>query len=204
VQADVTVSQFFPFTRQLTREQEEVLEQATAQSNSIIQALLSLVGVVNGRLGLGHPAGDDLAATTTPSLVDNFYLAWATVKFTDINQLGAGSSSPVTVTHNFNLPVYTFATPGPSTISLCNVRWIEVGWQRGDKTETSAGSRTTTYAAPTVGPTYAIANAQTFSILREVGDPITSNSIDLRFHCSVEPTDEEPIYVDFLMIPAVR
>ena len=197
-QLPLTVPQSLTPTRTFSRDQQDVLEVVSGWLQSIIQNLLEGHRTANGELGFGHPAGDENVDTDIPALLDNMRGSWITFKFNTLASLGAA----INIVHNLDVPTTTLTTPGGNTTPP-NVRWILDNWIYGDKTETVPGTPTIGNDPP-AGNNLLASNLQTGQIWFVMGDAVTRISLDLRFHSSVVPQAGTPLYVDFLIIPAVR
>jgi len=198
-QLPLTVPQSLTAPGRFTRDQQDVLDTVSGWIQSLTQIMLEGHRRANGELGFGHPAGDELVDTAFPAFIDNMRGSWTTLKFTATSDLGAA----ITINHNLDISTTTLTTPGGTTTPP-NVRWILDNWIYGDKTETVPGTPTIGNNAPSGLGSISGVNQQTGQIWFQMGDTVTNNSIQLRFHSSITPQTATPLYVDFLIIPAVR
>ena len=182
----------FPNLAGLNEEQQEVLRMVSDAFESFTRQLQLNMDTVNQQIGFGVAPGDE----NEVGVGDNIQGTWHTVKFT-----GAGNilGEAVVVTHNQDLPVVEFTTPA-STSTMPNVRWLFANWHVGDRTDD--GGQTLVNEPP--GTNFVEVQSLGFNILHVQGDPVTRNSITLRFYSEVAPSSAEPIYVDFFLVPAVR
>ena len=142
---------------------------------------------INGHLEFGYPD----AAITNGQLV-NMRGSWVTITLATVNDLGTGSNSAVAGLCTHNLDVQTHTVVGATnTETQLNVRWMVWGWTYGDFTGA---------VNPQVAAT---ANATHVSCHYRVGDAITTNAIDMRFHSDITPVAATPLKVDLFFIPAL-
>lgn len=141
-----------------------------------------LEAIINGELDFGYP--DD--GTGAQQLL-NLRGAWVTVTLTSSAELGTGASSPITFTHNLNLPVQQNAAGD----DLPNVTWPIMRVVYGDKTGANA--------APAPG-----ANARHTSIHFNLGDSVTADAIQLRVHSGLTLGATTPLNIDVFFHPAVQ
>ena len=112
--------------------------------------------------------------TDAEPLKDNIHGVWVRAEF-------IAKDTPTEIIHNLNLPLVDGTIL--STAFIPNVRWINF---------------MVAHDGTGAGPACMI------SLVYEIGDEITPNSIELRVFCSAPRTvnADHPIYVDLFFIPA--
>lgn len=139
-----------------------------------------MLRILNGELSPGAPEDEAGAAYS-----DNMRGKWARAVLTNVNQLGNGAGSPVTFSHNLNLPLVV--VPGRAYNQRNVIPWV-IAWVFGDRTGANAAP------AATANPAH---NTLHFRL----GDTVAANSIQMRVHSGLPITATEPLTVDVFFIP---
>lgn len=138
---------------------------------------------LTAQISFGVPVDVDTDGNASGQKSSEMRGTWVTLTLT-------AATGTATCTHNLNIPV-TSIVGGADTANLPNVRWLQFGYEYGDRTGTNA--------APAAPAGFSI------TLLKMSDATVTADAIDLLYEVvGFTPSATEPLSVTLYFIPAVR